>query len=320
MFTKADILQAQKTIYNYMQASPQMSWPVLNNILGLEAIVKHENINPTGAFKVRGGLIFMDSLKKKGQSQGVISATRGNHGQSLAFAGGLFDIKATIIVPKKNSQEKNTAIKALGATLIEHGEDFEEARLFAAQYAKEHNLIAVPSFAPELALGVATYHYELLSQHPDIEHYYVPVGMGSGICSAIMVRDLLGLKTKIYGVVAKGAPTVYNSFKAGKIINSSKAETLADGIATRMLLDDVFEVVYKGAEDIIRLEDDEISTAIHVAWQSTHQLLEGAGAASLAAALQRKEKTKGQKIGISFSGANIDKKLFCQWVLKNQVT
>ncbi len=316
MFVKDDILRAQKIIYNHMQASPQISWPLLNKLLESEAIVKHENTNPTGAFKVRGGLIFMHHLKEKGLTQGVISATRGNHGQSLAFAGQLYNIPVTIIVPNNNSEEKNEAMEALGAKLIVHGDDFEEARLFADEYGLKHKLFSVPSFAPELVLGVATYHYELLSQNPDITHYYIPIGMGSGICSAIMVRDLLGLKTRIYGVVAKGAPTIYNSFKAGYIINSPKAETLADGIATRMLLDNVFNCLQKGAEDIILVDDDEICYAINMAWRCSHQLLEGAGAASLAAALQQKNKTKGQKLGITFSGANIDKNLFCRWVLK----
>lgn len=315
MLRLEQIENAQKIIYRHMQPSPQMSWPILNQKLQSEAIIKHENTNPTGAFKVRGGLVLMENLSKKPTINGVISATRGNHGQSLALAGQKFNIPVTIVVPHGNSEEKNAAMRAMGAKLIAHGADFEEARLHACKLANEQGLTPIAPYMEDLICGVATYHYELLSQNPDIDAYYLPIGMGSGICSAIMVRDLLGLKTKIYGVSAEGAPSMYNSFKAGEIQLSNYANSLADGIATRMVLPEVFEIVKSGAEDIILVSDDEIKQAIKLAWSATHQLLEGAGAASLAGAYKERTKNKGKKIAITFSGANIDQALFKQWIL-----
>lgn len=315
MLSLEHIQKAQKIIYGHMQPSPQMSWPILDEKLQSCAIIKHENTNPTGAFKIRGGLVLMEKLAQKDNINGVISATRGNHGQSLAMAGAKFNIPVTIVVPIGNSSEKNAAMRAMGAKLIEHGADFEEARLHACKLAKEQELMPIAPYMQELIQGVATYHYELLSQHRDIDAYYIPIGMGSGICSAIMVRNLLGLKTKIYGVSAEGAPSMYNSFKAGEIKLSNHANTLADGIATRMVLAEVFEVVKNGAEDIILVSDDEIKQAIRLAWSATHQLLEGAGAASLAGAYKERAKNKDKKIAVTFSGANIDQTLFKDWIL-----
>lgn len=313
MLNLKDIEQAQKTIYEHMLPSPQISWPLLNNTLGSQVIVKHENANPTTAFKVRGGLVIMEKISQMPSIKGVISATKGNHGQSLAWGGKVFGVKVTIVVPRNNSVEKNNAIKALGAKLIEEGEDFDEARAYAQKIAQEQKFFPVASFAPELLQGVATYHFELLEAHKDLEAYFIPIGMGSGICSAIQVRDLLGLKTKIYGVVAKGADAMYQSFKAKKIICKESVCTHADGIACKQPHPKAFRTILKGAEDILVVDDDAIARAISLAWKTTHQLLEGAGAASLAGALACKQHNT--KLGVVFSGGNIDQKLFLDWVM-----
>jgi len=278
--------------------------------------VKHENHTPTGAFKVRGGVVFMERLKRENPNvAGVVSATRGNHGQSLAYAGARYGVPVTILVPRGNSVEKNNAMRAQGARLIEYGADFDEARAEAARLAKAEGLLFAPSFAPDLVMGVATYALELLRAAPPLAALYVPIGLGSGICGCILARDLLGLKTEIIGVQSTEAPAYALSFAAGCVVTTPTANTRADGMATRLPDADALEIIRKGAARIVTVTDDEVAAAIRAYWQDTHNLAEGAGAAPLAALLQERAAMRGKRVGIVLCGGNIDLALFRDWVM-----
>lgn len=316
MFTLAELHAAASIVHGAMPPTPQHAWPLLGRRLGCDVIVKHENHTPTGAFKVRGGLIYLDRLKRERPSvRGIISATRGNHGQSLAFAGRRHGVPVTILVPRGNSAEKNAAMKGFGAELIEHGADFQEAREEAGRLAETRGLEMVPSFHRDLVLGVATYALELLTAHPGLERLYVPIGQGSGICGCILARDLLGAKTEIIGVQSTGAPAYALSFAAGHPVSTSTAETFADGMATRVPDPDAFAIIRRGAARIVTLEDAAIAEAIRAYWTDTHNLAEGAGAAPLAAAMAEKADNAGRRIGVILCGGNIDLALFKSWVL-----
>jgi threonine dehydratase len=295
-------------------------WPLLAQRLGTSVVVKHENHTPIGAFKVRGGLVYMDRLKReRPQVSGIISATRGNHGQSLAFAASRYGLLLTIYVPHGNSTEKNRAMKAFGADLVEYGEDFEAARQEAYRHAQREGLEIVPSFHRDLVLGVSTYALELFRAAPDIDVLYVPIGQGSGISGCILARDLLGLKTEIVGVQSTEAPSYALSFKAGTIVSTNSSNTRADGLATRVPDAAAFDIIRKGASRIVEVSDDEIASAIRSYWTDTHNLAEGAGAAALAAALQEKAKLAGKRVGLILSGGNIDFELFRTWVMADPV-
>jgi threonine dehydratase len=296
-------------------ATPARGWPLLAERLGTQVIVKHENHTPIGAFKVRGGLVYLERLKRERPNiPGIISATRGNHGQSLAFAASRHGVPAVIYVPRGNSVEKNRAMKAFGAELVEHGEDFQAAAEEAQRRAQFTGLHMVPSFHPDLVLGVATYALELFRTAPDLDVLYVPIGQGSGISGCIMARDLLGLKTEIVGVQSTEAPSYALSFAAGKVVTTKTSNTLADGMATRIPDADAFALIRKGAARIVQISDDEVAAAIRAYWTDTHNLAEGAGAAALAAALQEKTKLSGKRVGLVLSGGNIDFDLFRSWV------
>lgn len=315
MFTLSELEAAHRVVQAAMPPTPQYAWPLLAARLGVPVIVKHENHTPAGAFKVRGGLTYLDRLKRERPGvAGIISATRGNHGQSLAFAGRQHGVPVTILVPKGNSTEKNAAMRAFGAELIEHGEDFQAAREEAMRLADERSLEMVPSFHRDLVIGVATYALELLRAHPDLERLYVPIGMGSGCCACILVRDLLGLKTEIIGVQSAGAPAYALSFAAGQAVSTDSAVTHADGMATRVPDEAALAIIRKGAARIVQVSDDEVAEAIRAYWTDTHNLAEGAGAAPLAAALQEKAGLRG-KTGVILCGGNIDLALFRHWVL-----
>ena len=315
MFTLSDLERAHETVRAGMPPTPAYAWPLLGRRLGGEVIVKHENHTPTGAFKVRGGLVYVDHLKREQPDvPGIISATRGNHGQSLAFAGGRFGVPVTIVVPHGNSTEKNAAMKALGAALIEHGSDFQEAREEAERLAAERGLHMVPSFHRDLVAGVATYAFELFVSHGNLDRLYVPIGLGSGICGCIATRDALGLKTEIIGVQAEGAPSYALSFEAGHRVSTNTASTLADGMATRVPDEEALAIILKGVSHIVRVSDDEIATAARAYWTDTHNLAEGAGAAALAAALKERAQNRGKRIGLVLSGGNIDLALFHTWI------
>lgn len=278
--------------------------------------MKHENHTPTGAFKVRGGVVFMERLKRENPNvAGVVSATRGNHGQSLAYAGARYGIPVTILVPRGNSAEKNNAMRAQGARLIEHGQDFDEAREEAARLAQAEGLLFAPSFARDLVLGVATYALEFLRAAPPLAALYVPIGLGSGICGCILARDLLGLKTEIIGVQSTEAPAYALSFAAGQVVTTATAQTHADGMATRIPDTGALDIIRKGAARIVTVTDDEVAGAIRAYWQDTHNLAEGAGAAPLAALLQERDAMRGKRAGIVLCGGNIDLALFRDWVM-----
>jgi threonine dehydratase len=321
MFDLNQLERAQDVVHAAMPPTPAHAWPLLSQRLGADVIVKHENHTPIGAFKVRGGLVYVDRLKRERPSTpGLISATRGNHGQSLAFAGSRHGLPVTIYVPRGNSVEKNQAMRAFGARLVEHGEDFQAAREEAYRRAAASGLEIVPAFHPDLVLGVATYALELLRKAPELDVIYVPIGQGSGISGCILVRDLLGLRTEIVGVQSTLAPSYALSFAAGTVVTTESSNTLADGMATRIPDPDALAIIRKGASRIVQVTDDEIASAIRTYWTDTHNLAEGAGAAPLAAALQEKQKLKGKRVSLILSGGNIDFDLFRKWVMTEVAT
>ena len=315
MFDLQQLERAHEIVGAVMSPTPTHTWPLLSARLGATVIVKHENHTPTGAFKVRGGLVYADRLKReRPHTAGLISATTGNHGQSLAFAGRRYGVPVTIYVPHGNSVEKNRAMRAFGANLVEHGEDFQSAREEAERHARRDGLEFVPSFHPDLVLGVATYALELFRKAADLDVLYVPIGMGSGICGCILVRDLLGLKTEIVGVQSTEAPSYALSFAAGTVVSTNSSNTRADGMATRVPDPAALAIIRKGASRIAQVTDEEIAEAIRAYWTDTHNLAEGAGAAQFAAALQDKARLRGKRVGLILSGGNIDFDLFQRWV------
>ena len=315
MFTLPEVEAAADVVYRHFPGTPQYRWPLLSARCGAEVWVKHENHTPNGAFKIRGGLVYAERLTRERPAvRGIVSATRGNHGQSLAFAGQRYGISATIVVPHGNSPEKNASMRSFGATLVEHGDDFEAARDEAARLADEFGLEFAPSFAPDLVRGVATYALELFRGAPALDAVYVPVGLGSGICGAILTRDLLGLQTEIIGVQAAGADCYARSLAAGRIVAMNRADTLADGIAVRQPDPAAFDIVRRGVSRIVTVSDGDIGAAIGAYWTDTHNLVEGAGAAPLAALVQERDRMAGKRVGLVVSGGNLDLALFRRWV------
>ncbi len=295
----------------HMAPTPLIRWPLLGLRTGAEVWVKHENHTAIGAFKIRGGLNFMARLKdSRPDCPGVITATRGNHGQSVALAAAKVGFKATVLVPHGNNPEKNAAMRAFGADLIEHGDDFQEAYEQSAVLAAEKGLYPIPPYHPWLIEGVGTYALEMLIGQPDLDTVYVPIGMGSGISGLIAAREGLGLTTKIVGVVAENAPSYALSFDAGKPVATNSADTLADGIACRTPDPVAVEVIAKGAERIVKVGEDEMLAAMGDYFTDTHNVAEGAGAAPLAALLGERDGMAGKKVGLILTGGNADKDLF----------
>jgi threonine dehydratase len=321
MFTLSELEAAHALVRQAIPPTPAIVWPLLSERLGAEAVVKHENHNPTGAFKVRGGLTFIDALRRRApEARALVSATRGNHGQSLAFAARRAGIEPIIYIPHGNSSEKNAAMRALGARLVEHGEDFQAAREEAVRFAEAEKLALVPSFHRDLVLGVATYALELFHTHADLDVLYVPIGQGSGICGAVAARDALGLRTEIVGVQAEGAPAYALSFSAGHAVSTAAAATLADGMATRAPDAEALDIIMRRVARIVVVSDAEIAEAVRAYWIDTHNLAEGAGAAALAAAMQEKARLSGRKVGLVLSGGNIDFNLFQSWIATGTFT
>lgn len=311
MYSLETLEAAAEIVHRSVQPTPAHCWPLLCERLGTEVWVKHENHTPIGAFKVRGGLVYCSELKaREPHCPGIITATRGNHGQSIAFAARALGLRAVVLVPHGNSVEKNAAMRAFGAELIEHGEDFQEAREYAGSLAEQEGLQFTGPFEEPLVRGVASYPLEFFRARPDLDTVYVPIGMGSGICATIAVRDALGLKTRIVGVVAEQAAAYALSFEAGEPVSTNSADTLADGLACRVPDPEAVAIIRKGAERIVRLSEDEIRAAMRAYYTDTHNLAEGAGAAPLAAALQESEKLKGQKVGLMLTGGNVDARVF----------
>jgi threonine dehydratase len=288
--------------------TPQYAWPLLKAQTDVDVVVKHENHTPIGAFKVRGGIVYFDRLKReRPQVQGIVTATRGNHGQSLAFAGARAGVAVTIVVPHGNSIEKNAAMRAFGAELIERGRDFDEAKEAAIRIASERGLEYAPSFHRDFVLGVATYAHELFTAIDGLDTIYVPIGLGSGICGLIGTRNALGLKTKIVGVVSEAANTYLRSFAAGDIVATNSALTFADGMAVRVPDATALEVIRKGAERIVEVTEDEIAEAIRSIYSATHNCAEGAGAAALAALMKERARLQGRRAAVILTGQNIDR-------------
>lgn len=310
-FALAQLESACDIVYSALNKSAEINWPLLSARCGTQVWVKHENHLPTGAFKVRGGLVFAHDMALK-NSAGVIAATRGNHGQSVAFAARRHGIKAVVVVPIGNNLDKNRAMRALGSELIEHGRDFDAAFDYAEQLAVERGLMLFPSFHPSLVRGVATYALELMRAVSDLHTVYAPIGLGSGICGLIAARDALGLKTRIVGVVASSADAYAQSFAAGRVIGTDSADTIADGVAVRIPNPIALEIMSRGLERVVRVSEVEIEQAIAAYYHDTHNVAEGAGAASLAALLAESKRYNGQRIGLVLSGGNIDAAQFAR--------
>jgi threonine dehydratase len=316
--TLEEIVEAQKLIYSLMAPTPQISWPLLNQRFDAKVWVKHENHTPIGAFKARTAVVYAAELFKKSNGiKGLITATRGNHGQSVALAGQRFNVPVTIVVPYGNSKEKNAAMRAQGATLIEFGNDFQEAREHAGDLARQQRLHFVPAYHRDFVKGIASYWLELFSAVPDLDIAYVPIGMGSGISAACSVRNGLNLKTKIVGVVSEGAPAYALSFEAGKKIEAPVTTIIADGMACRVPDDEPLEIIRQNVERILRVTDHEARHAMRIYFTDTHNVVEGAGAASLAAALQEKDGLKGKRVAVIATGGNVDRDTFAE-VLREQ--
>ncbi|MDF0600415.1 threonine dehydratase [Psychromarinibacter sp. C21-152] len=306
-FTAEDLQAAAGLVYTQMQPTPQYPWPQLSQRLGCEVWVKHENHAPTGAFKVRGGITFMDWLKRTHPDcPGICTATRGNHGQSQARAATAAGLRALVYVPHGNSVEKNAAMRAYGAELVEYGEDFDTARVEAFRVAEEQGLMVVPPFHAELVRGVATYAWELFRAAPDLDTVYVPIGCGSGICGTILARDALGLSTEVVAVVSEGAQCARLSVAAGALVETDSARTFADGMAVRVPVREAFDIYSRGAARVVSVSDAEVAEAIRVYYRDIHNLAEGAGAAALAALMQERARMTGRKAGVILSGGNID--------------
>ncbi len=302
-----DLREAAARVHALMPATPQYPWPKLARRTGCEVWVKHENHTPTGAFKVRGGIIYMEEMARRGAPPGVISATRGNHGQSISLAASRAGIPATIYVPHGNSVDQNAAMQGFGATLVEFGDDFEAARVEAARVASERGLHFVPSFHEDLVRGVASYALELFTAVSDLDVVYVPIGMGSGICGLINARDVLGLRTEIVGVVAEQAAALALSVAAGRLVSTPTARTFADGIATRVPHELAYAIIAQGSAGIVQVSEDEIAEAVRAYFDDTHQVAEGAGAAALAALMKERSRRAGQRVGLILSGGNIER-------------
>ncbi|UVL00828.1 threonine dehydratase [Pseudomonas sp. B21-048] len=309
--TRDDLEQAARHVYQVMPATAQYPWPLLAQRLGCTVWVKHENHTPTGAFKVRGGITFLHWLRcEHPDVKGIVSATRGNHGQSLALAASTLGLRALIVVPEGNSLEKNNAMRGFGGEVLECGRDFDEAREEAARLAQVHGLYLVPPFHTELVKGVATYALELFIAVPDLDTVYVPIGCGSGICGVIAARDALGLNTQVVGVVSKEAAAAKLSFEAGAICETASANTFADGLAVRKPVPDAFDIYGTASARIVSVSEGEIAEAMRVYYTDTHNLAEGAGAAALAALIQEREMMLGKKVGVILSGGNVDRSVY----------
>jgi threonine dehydratase len=304
----AEVLEAaQDVVYRSMSPTPQFAWALLGQELGAEVWIKHENCTPTGAFKVRGGLVYVDRLRReRAHVRGIVSATRGNHGQSLAFSGRAHDVPVVIVVPHGNSSEKNAAMVGFGAELIVYGDDFQEARERSVEIAAERELEAVPPFHPDLVAGVATYAKELFDAAGELDAVFVPVGMGSGINALIAVRDLLGLRTEIIGAVSEHAPAYALSFEAGHVVSTETAHTFVDGVACRQPDPDAFAGMAAGAARFVRVSEDAVADAMRLCYRTTHHLPCPSGAIALAALYGERERWQGKRVGAVMTSSNVD--------------
>lgn len=303
--------EAATLVYRHLAPTPQLRWPLLDQRAGAAVWVKHENHHPTGAFKVRGGLVYLHDLCRNGHKpDGVISATRGNHGQSIGYAASKYAVRAAVVVPLGNSVEKNAAMRALGVEVIERGRDFQESHEIADEICAERGWHRFPSFHPLLVRGVGTYALELLRAVEDLDTVYVPVGMGSGLCGMIAARDALGLDTRIVAVVSDRAPAFALSFEQGRLMSHEATTRIADGMACRTVNESALAIARRGAERVIRVTDDEVEAAMRVLFTDTHNTAEGGGAAAVAALLKEKDRVRGRNVAVVLSGGNVDSAVF----------
>lgn len=308
-----DIEAAARVVYQSFQATPQYRWGTLSQRLGTDCWVKHENHTPVGAFKIRGGLTYFDQLKQRGEMpREVISATRGNHGQSMGWAARAHGVACSIVVPLGNSAEKNDAMRALGVHLIEHGADFQAAREHAMHLAAERGAHMVPSYHKDLLRGVSTYWWEFFKAVPQLDVVYVPIGQGSGACSAIAAKLALGHPARIVGVVSAHATTYADSVAAGHVVEAPVSTELADGMACRVADQAALDVMLPHLERIVKVSDAEVAQAMRMLFADTHNVAEGAGAASFAAAWQERHRIKGQVVGTTLCGGNVDSEVFAK--------
>jgi threonine dehydratase len=312
MYSRESLEAARRTVYRVMPPTPQHRWALLEQRLGATVWVKHENHTPLGAFKIRGGLVYFDALRRREpQCRGVVAATRGNHGQSVGFGARQAGLAATIVVPRGNSVEKNAAMRALGVELVEHGDDFQAAREHGVRLAEHHGLHAVPSFHDDLVRGVATCWIEFFEAvQPDV--VFVPIGQGSGVCACAAARAHTGAATRIVGVVSAHATAYQQSFRSGQLVASPVSTVLADGMACRQPDPLPLETIRREVDDVIAVTDDEVAAAMRALFADTHNVAEGAGAASLAGALQQRSRWAGRTVGLALTGGNVDSSVFAR--------
>ncbi len=307
--TREAIEQAAQIVYEVMQPTAQYTWPLLNERAGAEVWIKHENHGPIGSFKIRGGLVYFRNLREQNQAAGVITATRGNHGQAVGFAARREGIPATVYVPHGNSLSKNRAMRSLGVTLVEHGHDFEEARQEAQRRADAEGLHYVPSFHERIVAGNSTYSYELFRAVDDVDVAYIPIGMGSGICGMCAAREALGRKTEIVGVVSADAAAYYHSFVERKAVSRPAATKLADGMAVPVPDQEALEILWQHVARVVTVTDEQVAAAMRVIFDDTNNVAEGAGAAGVAAILKEKEQLRGKRVATVMSGGNVDREV-----------
>ncbi|QGN56556.1 threonine dehydratase [Nostocoides sp. HKS02] len=306
-FTSAELDAATAVVRRHFAPTAQLAWPLLGREIGAQVWVKHENQTPTGAFKVRGGLVYADRARReRPQVTGFVSATRGNHGQSLAYAGRAAGLRVVIVVPGGNNPDKNAAMVGFGAELVVHGRDYQESREYATGLAEELGLESVPAFHPDLVVGVATYAKELFDEAGPLDTVYVPVGMASGICGLIGVRDLLGLSTEVVGVVSERAPATALSFAAGTVVTTPDADTFVDGVACRAPVPEAVAEIGRGAARVLTVSEDAAAEAMRLMLRTTHQLPEPAGALALAGLMSERDHVAGRRVAVIHSGGNCD--------------
>jgi threonine dehydratase len=311
--TLEEMDSAARLIYTFMPPTPQYRWPLLEELTGTEVWVKHENHTPVGAFKIRGGIVYLDDLRRRQPDcAGVVTATRGNQGQSIGFAARAEGLQALVVVPHGNSREKNASMRALGVELIEAGEDFQEACEAADRIAEERGLHRLPALDALLVRGVGTYAMEFLRAAPELDTVYVPVGMGSGVCGMMAARDALGLKTRVVGVTSTGAPAYKLSFEAGHVIEHAVTTVLADGMACRCPNADALRAMLAGCERVVEVSEEEVAEAMRILFSCTHNVAEGAGAASFAALMQERAAMRGKRVGVVLCGGNVDADVFAR--------
>ncbi|MGP1682601.1 MAG: threonine dehydratase [Giesbergeria sp.] len=315
----SDIESAARLVYQEFPPTPQYRWALLSDRLGTDCWVKHENHTPVGAFKIRGGLTYFDQLAQRGaMPHEVVSATRGNHGQSMGWAARKHGVACTIVVPQGNSVEKNAAMRALGVTLVEYGTDFQEAREHAMQLAAVRGAHMVPSFHFDLLRGVSTYWWEFLRAVPQLDVVYVPIGQGSGACSAIAAKLALGHNVRIVGVVSSHATTYADSVATGRVVEAPVTTQLADGMACRMADAQALAIIAPHIDHIVQVSDAEVAHAMHALFTDTHNTAEGAGAAALAGALQERAQLQGLRVGLALTGGNVDAAMFANVLVQHQ--